>query len=249
MIKLIVVVILCFQGPEDVGALKAERALRDALPSLQRSDLEKWSKSLLVRGFVAADESVRNDCLKLLPNDVMARWIAGRLGVEFGSADGKELASKCQAINAAVAAADALTGGVYSAIPTYGRITLVVVDPPFGLDKGQWDKPKLAWTKDQFVQFLGFVCGAPATSKDGFCVAVYTTEERLPELEAVFAEAGRSAFKGTLVNGTLYKGCLKYIFVNDGTPGLFAGQWAGGLASMCVLASSGMQNPRRRRTT
>ena len=226
---------LCLQGAEGVEAIKAARELSEAIPSLQPAELDKWGSSLCKRGFVAADQSVSGDCLKLLPNDVMARWIAARLGVEFGMADGKALAQKCETIFTGTAAADALTGGVYEAIPTYGPITLVVVDPPFGLNKGQWDKPALGWGHDQFFQFLGFVCRAPATSKEGFCVAVYTTEERLPELEAAFEEAGRDAYKGNLPNGTLYKGCLKFVFVSDGTTGLFAGQMGrGGRQFVCA---------------
>ena len=224
-------------------AIKAGRALKEAVPSLQPADMEKCGSFLCKRGFVAADDSVHNDCLKLLPNDVMARWIAARLGVEFGLADGKKLALKCETVHAATAVADALSGGVYEAIPTYGPITLVVVDPPFGLDKGSWDKPALGWGRDQFAQFLGFVCGAPAISKDGFCVAVYTTEARLPELEAAFQEAGRSAYKGNLPAGTLYKGCLKYIFVADGTPGLFAGQMGRGARQFVCAGQFGDAAP------
>ena len=175
------------------------------------------------RGFVGAEEAVQGDHLKLYPNDAMARWLVGRLGLDLGVADAGALASKCETVHAATAAADALKGGVYEAIPTYGPITLVIVDPPFGLNKGHWDKPELAWGHTHFVKFLEFVCKAPSISKEGFCVAVYTMEDLVVDVLAAFEKVGMSAYKGQVPGGSLYKGSLTYIFANDGTMGFFPG--------------------------
>ena len=197
-----------FKGSE-MEVAEAWKTLRDVVPTLATQDVEKHTFALLERGFVGFDEASeptsREQPLRLLPNSVVARWIAARLGLDFGVGSAADLAKKCQQVHAAVGVGDALAGSIYEAIPTYGPITLVVVDPPFGLEKGSWDEARHAWDKSEFKTFLTFVSRAGAVSKEGYCVAVYTMEGRAPAVEAAFAEVGGENFKGSLV----------YIFVKD----------------------------------
>lgn len=117
-------------------------------------------------------------------------------------------------MHAAVGVGDTLADFIYEAIPTYGPITLVVVNPPYGLEKGNWDEAQHAWDKNEFKSFLTFVSRAGAMLKEGYCVAVYTVEGRVPTVEATFVEVGGKNFKGSLV----------YIFVSDKATGLLKGQ-------------------------
>lgn len=225
-----------FQGSE-MEVAEAWVALRDVVPTLATQDVEKHAFALLERGFVGFDEAPESvsvdQPLRLLPNSVVARWIAARLGLDFGVPSADDLAKKCQQVHAAVGVGDALAGSIYEAIPTYGPITLVVVDPPFGLEKGNWDEARHAWDRNEFKSFLIFVSRARAMSKEGYCVAVYTTEGRAPVVEAAFAEVGGDNFKGSLV----------YIFVSDRATGLFKGQLGLGARQVVVAGKFGKATP------
>ncbi|CAD7703953.1 unnamed protein product, partial [Ostreobium quekettii] len=226
----------------------ASMDVKESVPGISRVDLDKPIENLRSRGYVGFEESVDPFCgnppIKLMPDGVIARWIAARLGLDFGFGTGVDLALKCPLVHAAVGLGNVLNVAVYEAIPTYGPITLVVVNPPFGLDKGDWDTPfgldkgdwdtpADAWGKQQFSTFLACLLGANV-SESGFCVAVYTTEDKVPEVETTFQEVGQSKYKGALV----------YIFVSDRTPALYPGQMGLGGCQFVVVGKFGKAQPK-----
>lgn len=127
-----------------------------------------------------------------------ARFVVDRLGVDWGKDSGKETSDSASTLKAILVEGDAKTLSPYTIVKDadhnlIGKVELVLVDPPFGLNKhqpkssSQWDLPRKRWTEDDVVQAVEQINAAdllPNPRKKGengshFSVAVYILLEDL----------------------------------------------------------------------
>ena len=107
----------------------------------------------------------------------------------------------------------------------FARATLVVVDPPFGLDSGPaWDKADLRWTAGNVTTALNHMKTSNNLSDTCLVVAIYCREEDLHDFEQELREWDSHNVRRV----------LRLYMARDGTHAMLPGSQGGG-ARVAVL--------------
>jgi hypothetical protein len=118
----------------------------------------------------------------------LARYIAPRLGVDFGYSSGKKTAELGVGVEMIMLMADAKEKDTYSHLQAKNVVPeLIYIDPPFGINKhsegdDKWDEPKMKWGYRDVQEVLeGLHANKLLPDSSGFSLAVYMCTEDVGE--------------------------------------------------------------------
>jgi hypothetical protein len=131
-------------------------------------------------------------------DDHLARYIAPRLGIDFGYESGRDTAELAAGVEMVLVMADAKEESTYELLQSRNVIPeLIYIDPPFGIGKhsegdDSWDELEMKWGYEEVQKVLeGLRKKGRLFSKEGFCVATYMQTqdvgEFLTQMEEWFA--------------------------------------------------------------
>ena len=189
------------------------RALRNAATPVV------WDKPDAPDDVVPADAPSKSIAFLPSPHP-HACWLAGRLGVDVAASAWQPAPLEGVRVRAAVLGGSAMSADTYARYPAdFPRATLVIVDPPFGLDSGPaWDKSDMRWTASNVTTALNHLKRGSHLSDTCLVVAVYCREEDLHDFEVELKDWDSQTAKRL----------LRLYMARDGTHHMVPGSPGGG---------------------